>query len=204
MWDTSRMSDSAGKRVATYRSRRGLSQAPLAGLLGRSESWLSQVERGVRSVDRMSVLLDLSRLLNVEVQALTGTPWQLVLNGGPRAQGLGEVRSVLTRYGNLAEDDAPAPTATSLRAVASDLLGVPIMTIYHWRRTGYGPRGTRVGRYVRCRESEIERWLDEQVEKVGLPCLAHRCRSAPMATFTPSSSRTARSAPSRTSGITTA
>ncbi|MFC5137232.1 helix-turn-helix domain-containing protein [Actinomycetospora rhizophila] len=113
--------DSIGKRIATYRRRRGLSQAALAGLLGRSESWLSQVERGIRSVDRMSVLLDLSRLLNIEVQALTGTAWQLAPNGGPRAEGLGEIRSVLTRYANLVEDDVPAPTATSLRAVASDL-----------------------------------------------------------------------------------
>lgn len=36
-----------GDRIAAYRKRRGLSQAALAGLVGRSESWLSQVERGV-------------------------------------------------------------------------------------------------------------------------------------------------------------
>ena len=45
-----------GERIAYYRRRRGLSQVKLAGLLGRSESWLSQVERGVRSIDRISVL----------------------------------------------------------------------------------------------------------------------------------------------------
>ena len=48
-----------GQRIATHRRRRGLSQAALPGLVGRSESWLSQVERGVRSVDRLSVLLDM-------------------------------------------------------------------------------------------------------------------------------------------------
>ncbi len=39
---------SLGERIAAYRRRRrrGLSQAALAGLVGRSESWLSQVERG--------------------------------------------------------------------------------------------------------------------------------------------------------------
>jgi ribosome-binding protein aMBF1 (putative translation factor) len=42
-----------GERIAVYRRRRGLSQAALAGLVGRSESWLSQVERGIRSVDRL-------------------------------------------------------------------------------------------------------------------------------------------------------
>jgi DNA-binding XRE family transcriptional regulator len=36
----------AGQRIARARRRRGLSQAMLAGLVGRSESWLSQVERG--------------------------------------------------------------------------------------------------------------------------------------------------------------
>lgn len=51
-----------GKRIAAYRRRRGLSQEALAGLIGRSESWLSQVERGLRSVDRLSVLLDLMGL----------------------------------------------------------------------------------------------------------------------------------------------
>jgi transcriptional regulator with XRE-family HTH domain len=33
--------DSIGKRIAPYRRRRGLSEAALAGLVGRSESWLS-------------------------------------------------------------------------------------------------------------------------------------------------------------------
>jgi transcriptional regulator with XRE-family HTH domain len=51
------MSGAVGERIAAYRRRRGLSQAALAGLVGRSESWLSQVERGVRSVDRLSVLV---------------------------------------------------------------------------------------------------------------------------------------------------
>lgn len=36
-----------GERIAIYRRRRGLTQLVLAGLIGRSESWLSQVERGI-------------------------------------------------------------------------------------------------------------------------------------------------------------
>ena len=39
-----------GQRIARARRRRGLSQATLAGLVGRSESWLSQVERGLRQI----------------------------------------------------------------------------------------------------------------------------------------------------------
>src|SRR3954470_12712679 len=93
--------DGIGRRIATYRRRRGLSQAVLAGLIGRSESWLSQVERGVRSVDRMSVLLDLARVLHVNVEALIGRPWQLAPNGTDVAGALTDVRGALTSYNTL-------------------------------------------------------------------------------------------------------
>src|SRR6266705_4671992 len=90
-----------GQRIAAFRRRRGLSQAALAGLVGRSESWLSQVERGVRSVDRLSVLLDLARVMHVEVEALTGRPWQYAPNGSTLAGGLVELRRALTGYSAL-------------------------------------------------------------------------------------------------------
>ena len=86
-----------GERIAAYRRRRGLSQAALAGLVGRSESWLSQVERGVRSVDRLSVLLDMARVLHVEVESLSGRPWQYAPNGGAFADGLAEVRTTFKK-----------------------------------------------------------------------------------------------------------
>jgi transcriptional regulator with XRE-family HTH domain len=111
-----------GGRIAAYRRRRGLSQAALAGLVGRSESWLSQVERGVRSVDRMSVLLDMAKILHVEVESLIGRPWQLAPNGGAVAQGLDAVRQVLTRYDHLLGVDAPAvPPLPELRAQVATL-----------------------------------------------------------------------------------
>jgi transcriptional regulator with XRE-family HTH domain len=61
-----------GQRIARARRRRGLSQAALAGLVGRSESWLSQVERGLREVDSHSDLKSLAAVLKVEVGDLTG------------------------------------------------------------------------------------------------------------------------------------
>lgn len=61
-----------GQRIAQARRRRGLSQAALAGLAGRSESWLSQVERGVRQVDSHRVLMSLAEILRVDVAELTG------------------------------------------------------------------------------------------------------------------------------------
>jgi transcriptional regulator with XRE-family HTH domain len=50
-----------------------LSQAVLAGLVGRSESWLSQVERGKRGVDSHSVLPRLAEALRVDIEELTGS-----------------------------------------------------------------------------------------------------------------------------------
>ena len=61
-----------GQRIARARRRRGLSQATLAGLVGRSESWLSQVERGLREVDGHTVLNALAEILRVDVAELTG------------------------------------------------------------------------------------------------------------------------------------
>jgi transcriptional regulator with XRE-family HTH domain len=59
-----------GQRIARARRRRGMSQAVLAGLVGRSESWLSQVERGLRQVDGHSVLMSLAEVLRVDVAEL--------------------------------------------------------------------------------------------------------------------------------------
>ena len=63
----------AGQRIARARRRRGLSQAVLAGLVGRSESWLSQVERGKRGIDSHSVLVRLAEVLRVDIEELTGS-----------------------------------------------------------------------------------------------------------------------------------
>jgi transcriptional regulator with XRE-family HTH domain len=63
----------AGQRIARARRRRGLSQAVLAGLVGRSESWLSQVERGKRGIDSHSVLTRLAEILRVDIEELTGS-----------------------------------------------------------------------------------------------------------------------------------
>ncbi len=64
--------NAAGARIARARRRRGLSQSVLAGLVGRSESWLSQVERGKRGVDSYAVLTRMAEVLRVEVEELTG------------------------------------------------------------------------------------------------------------------------------------
>jgi transcriptional regulator with XRE-family HTH domain len=65
------MRTTIGERVRTYRLRRGLTQARLAHLIGRSERWLIDVERG--GVDpRLSDALALARELCVAVDDLAG------------------------------------------------------------------------------------------------------------------------------------
>lgn len=44
----------------------------------------------------------------------------------------------------------------------AEFLGVPVNTVYQWRSKGTGPRGARVGRHIRFRWENVERWLDEQ------------------------------------------
>ncbi|WP_027935899.1 helix-turn-helix domain-containing protein [Amycolatopsis sp. ATCC 39116] len=65
---------SIGERVAFYRRRRGLSQAVLADLVGRSEDWLSKIERGERDIRRLDVLADVARALRVTLGDLLGEP----------------------------------------------------------------------------------------------------------------------------------
>ena len=46
----------------------------------------------------------------------------------------------------------------------AEYLGVPVGTLYDWRCKGYGPKGKRVGRYLRYEEEAVRRWfaqLDE-------------------------------------------
>jgi transcriptional regulator with XRE-family HTH domain len=59
-----------GRKIAAERRRRGLSQPELARMVDRSVAWVSQVERGVRKVDRMSVLEALAATLEVPLAEL--------------------------------------------------------------------------------------------------------------------------------------
>ena len=62
-----------GERIRIYRTRRGLSQIKLANLIGRSENWLSQIERGERPIQRLGPLAELARVLEVPMTELIGT-----------------------------------------------------------------------------------------------------------------------------------
>jgi excisionase family DNA binding protein len=54
---------------------------------------------------------------------------------------------------------AEAPERLMTLTELSELLGVPVGTLYAWRYRGEGPAGYRIGRHVRYRRVEVEAWL---------------------------------------------
>ena len=44
----------------------------------------------------------------------------------------------------------------------AEWLGVPVGTIYAWRYRSTGPASYKVGRHVRFRRVDVERWLEDQ------------------------------------------
>jgi len=102
-----------GERIAYY--RRGLTQEVLAGLVGRSAIWLSKVERGELTLDRISLLLALANVLKVE-------PWELMPklglppNGGAPLDPPGGVHAISRAVMTARPPDVEPPTPEELRA----------------------------------------------------------------------------------------
>jgi len=46
----------------------------------------------------------------------------------------------------------------------SEFLGIPVKTLYQWRTKQYGPKGKRVGRYVRYKPEDVMAWVDQADE----------------------------------------
>ncbi|MEU1915027.1 helix-turn-helix domain-containing protein [Streptomyces massasporeus] len=49
----------------------------------------------------------------------------------------------------------------------ADLLGVPVETVYQWRRKQTGPRGFRVGRHLRFDPEDVRVWVESQMERAA-------------------------------------
>ena len=144
---------SVGERIAIYRRRRGLSQLALANMIGRSEAWLSQVERGIRHVDRVSVLIRLAQVLKVTVEDLIGQPLSLAPNGGIEFRAIPALRAALTDYElipatfGVATGDGPTRDLPSLRRNVDQANRLyqaplrrsrPVVLPAHWRSPAHG------------------------------------------------------------------
>jgi len=113
--------ETAGQRIARARRRRGLSQAVLAGLVGRSESWLSQVERGRRGIDSHAVLTRLAEVLRIDIQEIT-TPGAGAGDGQRAYPAAALIEQAMMRYGTLGasagHEPQPVRQLGHLRAMA--------------------------------------------------------------------------------------
>ncbi|MEU7617777.1 helix-turn-helix domain-containing protein [Micromonospora rifamycinica] len=86
-----------GRRVAYLRVRRKLSQQSFADRLGKSKSWVDKVERGVRSLDRMSTIRDVAAVLRVDTATLLGRDVQPA-EVAERGAGVSRIRAALSTY----------------------------------------------------------------------------------------------------------
>ena len=59
----------------------------------------------------------------------------------------------------------------------SEMLGIPVHTLYRWRYKGHGPAGYRVGRHVRYRREAVEAWLEQRADgrRLDAPNDSRRC-----------------------------
>jgi transcriptional regulator with XRE-family HTH domain len=79
------VNDHIGTRVRIARNAAGLTQAEAAGLLGRSEVWLANIESGRVPLDRYSLITAIADLTDVDVVWLLGQPYRLQRGGGSLA-----------------------------------------------------------------------------------------------------------------------
>ncbi|MGC4885847.1 helix-turn-helix domain-containing protein [Micromonospora sp. DT227] len=86
-----------GRRVAYWRGRRKLSQQVFADRLGRSKSWVDKVERGVRSLDKVSTLRDIAAVLRIDTAVLLGRDTRPAAVA-QRTEGVEGIRAALSAY----------------------------------------------------------------------------------------------------------
>lgn len=60
-------------------------------------------------------------------------------------------------------DKKPLATVADL----AEYCGVPTQTVYEWNYKGTGPKPLKVGRHVRYRWSDVEKWLDDQAKSAA-------------------------------------
>ncbi len=98
-----------GRRIKLLRKQRGLSRAVVAGLCGRSESWLKKIEQGTRQVVRLPTLLRLAEVLGIDdLTELTGQHLPLAVYGKPTHQATPALQQAMTTY--------PLPTGPGAEA----------------------------------------------------------------------------------------
>ncbi|MFI5933192.1 helix-turn-helix domain-containing protein [Actinoplanes sp. NPDC051494] len=105
-----------GRRVAYWRGRRKMSQQVFADRLGKSKSWVDKVERGVRRLDKFSVVYEIADVLAIDVTLLLGKDVERrpeALNCIDQVE-VEEIRAALERYDQMSAFFHPVPQAPPL------------------------------------------------------------------------------------------
>lgn len=105
-----------GRRVAYWRGRRKMSQQVFADRLGKSKSWVDKVERGVRRLDKFSVVYEIADVLQVDVQLLLGKDVERrpdSINCIDQVE-VEEIRAALERYDQMSAFFQPTPQCPPL------------------------------------------------------------------------------------------
>ncbi|MEU9473280.1 helix-turn-helix domain-containing protein [Streptomyces avermitilis] len=108
-----------GQRMQILRTRRGMSRSVLAGLLGKSPSWVKQVEGGRLQMPKLAMVLRIAEALRVrDLSDLTGDQSVgVALFTGPGHVRLPQVRTAINAYPLTTQREAPAPAHLRQRLV---------------------------------------------------------------------------------------
>ncbi|MFG2889877.1 helix-turn-helix domain-containing protein [Streptomyces sp. NPDC048248] len=100
-----------GQRMQILRNRRGMSRSVLAGLVGKSPSWIKQVEGGRLQMPKLPMVLRIAEALRVQdLSDLAGDQSRPVaLFTGPGHARLPQVRDAVNAFPLTTQREAPAP-----------------------------------------------------------------------------------------------
>ncbi|MEW1721617.1 helix-turn-helix transcriptional regulator [Streptomyces sp. NPDC093109] len=87
---------SIGQRIKWFRERRGMSQRVLGDLIGRSENWVYKIENDRMPLDRVTVLVALSKTLRCGIEDLTGGYVSGISTAGAEHQHVPAIRQALS------------------------------------------------------------------------------------------------------------
>ncbi|MDG4774977.1 helix-turn-helix domain-containing protein [Solwaraspora sp. WMMD792] len=104
-----------GRRIAQLRARRGLTQQVFADRIGKSHSWVDKVERGIRSLDRISVVHTVAAVLGVTPETILAptTSSRPEPTTDTTTAAVEHLRAALARY-DTPTPDQPAPSVEEL------------------------------------------------------------------------------------------
>lgn len=115
-----------GERIAHYRARKGLTQLALGAMVGRSEDWVSKVERGVILVSSFNKLVDLAQALGIkDLKDLTGHPLALAPSDSPEYASVTAIRTAMSAL------PATRGDAVAGRALTADALAGQVADAWH-------------------------------------------------------------------------